>query len=866
MLNIWTQPSGYDFGIFPEQVAIDLPLPVTSDTGVTYQVISGALPGGVQIIGNHLKGNPYIVSNLQIYQFCIRATLGTTFSDRTYKIEIDGRNIPVYTTPAGDLAVGPNKQLYALDGSYVNYQIEAFDLNVELGNKLRYFIASGDGQLPPGITLSDSGLLSGFVTPNLILTPEAGTGEFDQAYYDDAGYDFSLIPTDGFDSYQYDDVFFDYNMPSTLPKSLNANYQFRVTVTDGISFAQRVFKIFIIGNDEFRADSTSLDGFAGSFTADSTFLRTPVWLSDTNLGTFRANNYLTVPVVLYDKTSTIFRLETTNCESYAVTKRVALTDNIIGKTTVTVTNVTIVPTVGQYFTFDNYVSTATSQTYQISNVTNLGNGYYRLNITTPLLINVPDLVGFYIGTLGALPPGTKFDINTGEIYGKVPYQPSITKSYKFTITATRISSNINDQVISHKQFNIIILGTITSQITWVSPNNLGTIPADYTCNLSVQASSNISSATVLYTLVGGTLPYGLTLNLDGEIVGTPNQFYDVTTGKLGVTTFYDNSTSTTYKNQTFDFGATTTDRTFNFTVRANDQYEYSAVTKTFTITLTTPNTVPYSNITTKPFLNPTQRSAWQAFINDANIFTPSSVYRPTDANFGLQSNLTMLVYAGIQTEEAGAYVGAMGLGFKKKQFKFGSLKTATAIDPATGNVVYEVIYVQMIDPLESKGKYLPLTITTPYVSKNAITVDENITVSYLPDPLITVDSTGYETSNPNVNRYFPNSISNWQNRLRQTTDHFDNNGNSVPALSERNYLPLWMRSIPNGSKSQLGYILAVPLCFCKPGTSSKIVLNIKNSEFNFNIVDYTVDRFIISAVTGYTSDKYLVFRNDRITI
>jgi len=120
--------------------------------------------------------------------------------------------------------------------------------------------------------------------------------------------------------------------------------------------------------------------------------------------------------------------------------------------------------------------------------------------------------------------------------------------------------------------------------------------------------------------------------------------------------------------------------------------------------------------------------------------------------------------------------------------------------------------------------------------------------------MITVDSTGYEISNPNPDTYFPNSITNWQTRL------------SGVGLTERNYLPLWMRSIPSGQKQQLGYTLSVPLCFCKPGTADKIITNIQFSGFDFKSIDYTVDRYIIDSVTGETGDKYLVFKNDRITV
>jgi hypothetical protein len=170
----------------------------------------------------------------------------------------------------------------------------------------------------------------------------------------------------------------------------------------------------------------------------------------------------------------------------------------------------------------------------------------------------------------------------------------------------------------------------------------------------------------------------------------------------------------------------------------------------------------------------------------------------------------------------------------------------------------------MIDPHDSQS----LTIKTASSEPETITVDNATPVNAaLPDYIISTNSTGYEASNANTDTYFPNGITNWQKRLSNTTASLDSNGNPTSTvLTERNYLPLWMRSIPSGKKSELGYVLCVPLCFCLPGTSSTIALNIQYSGFNFNIIDYTVDRFTISAVTGYTSDKYLVFRDDRITV
>ena len=77
--------------------------------------------------------------------------------------------------------------------------------------------------------------------------------------------------------------------------------------------------------------------------------------------------------------------------------------------------------------------------------------------------------------------------------------------------------------------------------------------------------------------------------------------------------------------------------------------------------------------------------------------------------------------------------------------------------------------------------------------------------------------------------------------------------------SERNYLPLWMRTPQSYSGIALSFIKAIPLCYCVPGGADKIMLNIKHSGFDFKLINYTIDRAIIDSVTGETGDKYLMF-------
>ena len=870
-LNIWSQPSGYAFGTFQEQSIFNRPLPLISGyvSGATFKIISGKLPPGLNIVGSAITGTPYSVSDITVFTFCVRAALTATgeISDRTYSITIDGADAPEFVTPTGRLAVGTHQQMYVLDKTYINYQIEAFDLDTSAGQKLNYFISSGDGALPPGLTMTSAGKISGFILPVVKIKPADGAGTYDETYYDSAAFDFGLRPTNGFDSYIYDRVFYDYNLPSVRPSTLNVNYQFKVTVSDGTSIAQRIFKIFVVGDDQFRADTTTTDGFADElFTADVTYLRQPAWLTNPNIGLFRANNYLTVPVALYDNSNVIYNLELINQEVKAQAVNILASDNFKTGNKITVTNVTGTILPGYLCHFEGIIAGATAQLYKISVVENLGSGRYRLTILTPLQVSIPTGTSFYIGTLSALPTGTSFDIQTATIHGAVPYQPAITKTYNFTITATRFGDK-QDSATASRTFTIGIIGEIDSVITWTTNAKLGSINANFISNLSVSASSTIPNAIVSYTLTSGSLPPGLTLNYDGEIIGKVNQFYNASSGLAGLTRFYDDiGSSRTFI--TFDFDATTIDKQYTFTVQARDQYDYSATTRTFTLYVDTPNNISFSNIRTKPFLKQSQRTLWKSFINDTSIFTPSSIYRTNDANFGVQSDLNMLVYAGIETKDAARFVGAIGLNHKRKRFAFGPIKSAVAIQSGTTNTVYEVIYISMVDPQEPNGKYLPKKIQLPGLSSDAITIDSSTNIwsrtldslgtdspeSIRPEPIITVDSTGYEVSNPNVNSYFPNSITNWRSRIKDV------------GATERNYMPLWMRSIQPGDSQELGFVLAIPICYCELGKSADILLNIKNNGFDFKSLDYTVDRYIIDSVTGSINDKYLVFRNDRITV
>ena len=728
MLNVWTQSTGFNLGTFEERVNLTVSLPTDNTAGVTFKVISGRLPAGILLNGTVLSGVPNEVTAPTEFKFVIRASKDTEISDRTFVMTIAGADAPVFLTEQGSLDVKTaipvgihpiaqfdelKTQLYALDNSYVSYQLEAIDNDMAAGQTLTYFISSGDGKLPDGLSISKTGLITGYIKSVLSLKPKDGDGTYDDTYYDITNYDWANPPKNGYDTFRYDTVFYDFQQPFVAPEKLNRRYEFYVSATDGFNVTKRKFSIFIVGDDYFRADNTN-DNF-GLFTADVTYLREPIWVTPSNLGVYRANNYITL------------MLETFNA------------------------------------------------------------------------IDTGD-IQYDIDDISKLPPGLEFNPRTGDIYGVVPYIQGNAKTYSWSITATRYGTN-GDEISSTRSFTVRIIGEIDSFVTWVSDEDLGTIIANRASTLELLATTTVTDGLVIYSITSGELPPGLALTADGKIIGSVRQFANA---------MYPGLTTIDGKDWGLDKALTSIDRAFTFTVEARDQYNYASTEKTFTIRVLDVDATPYSNIFMKPYLKIERRHDWRTFIEDYNIFESDYIYRDLDPNFGVCRDPKVLVYAGIETINAAEYTGAISNINQTKKFKFGDVKKAVAVNIDTGETIYEVVYVDVIDPLEQYQKHI----------------------------------TGSTV----------NSITNWRNAIASV-------GNS-----ERNYMPLWMRSIQPGTLTELNFILAMPICYCKPGTADDIILNIKHSTFDFKKLDFTVDRYIINAVSNSMGDKYLAFSKDRTVI
>jgi hypothetical protein len=452
-----------------------------------------------------------------------------------------------------------------------------------------------------------------------------------------------------------------------------------------------------------------------------------------------------------------------------------------------------------------------------------------------------------IGSPSEVPPGLDIDTIVGEMVGIIPYQPRITKEYKFTVTATANNLDNEARASTPRTFTIKILGEIESGVSWISDARLGSISPNKSSQLVVEAVSKLRGGAVLFELESGTLPPGLSLLPSGEIIGKVNQFG--TSSIRGLTRFYEQTGSNRNFEYIYDGGTTTFDKKYTFVVRAKDIFNYAESSKTFQIEIVSEADSIYANLFVKAFQKKSKRNTWYSFISDVSIFDPEKIYRYGDPAFGVQNEIKMMLYAGIESLEAEKFVQAMSRNHYRKRLKFGGLKKAVAKNPLTQQVVYEVVYVDIIDSLQKNNTSISSTVNLSDVINSKILVSGSS---------ITIDSDIPLISDSDHQRIFPNSIKNMRRRLKDITVNEDDS-TIRPADRDRTYLPLWMRSIQDDSFVETGFVSALPLCYAKPGYADDIILNIKNSNFDFKIIDFEIDRYLIDAIDGVLGDKYLAF-------
>jgi hypothetical protein len=1044
---VWVTPAGF-LGTLSERRTISIPV-VATGTGITYSLISGSLPTGV------------------------------------------------YLNPNTGLLLG-------------NYQLRAETDILLSGNTLKYYIADNQGQLPPGLTLSQNGTIQGYVKDNLILDSDASiNGGYDTEAYDQYPYEHNAIDLNELDSSnvfaQFDIInialsnpcvvfvngnhnlvdgrliylrnltepselngngyyakvnssnsialFSDQNLTTPVssigldvyteggelvwgsaslgrPGFINKTYQFYVTVTDGIASTQRLFTIDVVDRNSLRVDNTLLSVDSEYIDSSAGYLLAPIWQSKYgdklpnvyNLGSVRANREQILTVYDYDPYPTdgptIF-----NWTTLTVNPDIRLTaDSRVGVTNIATQNLRsqnsiyfkdaeIIPVKGMQIRLSEYISGSDPITYTVTGVIRLSDSSGVINIDQPLSQSIPDNSVFYVGTPSRRPAGLDLDPISGNIYGKLLYQPTYSESYRFTVQVVKINQQtadttifeaiesndarivgkryfegltvsttatmtsvvvdnliseakdqlpdpltytgiigdiilvgISDNVIyndllavmggttyafiysdtdsnprweyvgetitSSQIYILNVLGEVFSSIQWISTGSIGSIRSGEISELAVKAINTNTNYSITYELISGQLPDGLVLRSDGSIQGkikntgqtyfdfgtttatfvgsisqnvltvdtvtngtiVPHQYITTTATNPGLVadTFVisgsgntwivnNHTTSTTYdvvsstttvigtettiiittttittssitlstasfsattlspnafdeEILTIDTGATTTDQNYYFTIRASDAYRLSAVDREFYITVVADTLTEYTRIYVKPFLTRDKRNSYRDFVTDSLIFDPVLIYRPFDPEFGIQTQIKMLLETGIEKVNLDLYAEAMTEYFYRKRFYFGEVKSILAQD-SDGNNVYEIIYVDIID-----------------------------------DQMMGSDRVGVSVDN-----------------MRSQLESIVIDGDTI--LVDERLQPKYMTTLDVDTGIPLGFVKAVPICYTIPGGALKILSRINNAiktgQFNFNNYNFDTDRIVVETVKETEQTGWLAYPTER---
>ena len=94
---------------------------------------------------------------------------------------------------------------------------------------------------------------------------------------------------------------------------------------------------------------------------------------------------------------------------------------------------------------------------------------------------------------------------------------------------------------------------------------------------------------------------------------------------------------------------------------------FSSRDKVFTITVKDDDIRLYSNIYARAFQTREKRDKWYDFITDSTIFDVNKLYRTGDPAFGVQTDLKILMYAGIESVSAEKFIQAMSRNHGRKK-------------------------------------------------------------------------------------------------------------------------------------------------------------------------------------------------------
>ena len=494
----------------------------------------------------------------------------------------------------------------------------------------------------------------------------------------------------------------------------------------------------------------------------------------------------------------------------------------------------------------------------------------------------------YVLDSGSLPTGLSLDTQSGWLTGTIPNFSATETNFTFGIKVRK--RNNTAYVSTATSFTITVVGDVDSTVTWPARNMtiksgeqsqldvVATIsdgrPVQYELKSgSTQVSAGnfvigetytiVTSGTTDFISIGsadntvgtiftatgtgsgsgtaslGTnkLPQGLKLNDNGLIVGRvsfENMMFDT-----GTTTF---DISDIYTNET------TFEKVYSFVARVFSADGVVDTYKKFIITLSADTNKPYESLYARALPAQSQRDIYDNLVQNNDDIPQQDVYRPSDYAFGVQKDIRTIIAAGLMPVPETDYIEAMSKNFWNNTLRFGEFKTARALN-SDGTVKYEIVYAELVDNTQGVDPTTKLSaspVLRQDVRSNKTTWANPITVDQAPPD---VSHGHYLVSQANDYYVYPNSIENMRSRLKTDIGY---------QILERKVLPDWMQD-KQADDTVLGWKLAAPIVYCKPGTSAKIKYRleqrIKTANLDIKKISFEIDRLILDNNLSKYFDK-----------
>ena len=503
-----------------------------------------------------------------------------------------------------------------------------------------------------------------------------------------------------------------------------------------------------------------------------------------------------------------------------------------------------------------------------------------------------DNIGFDRGAF-SLPPGLQIDPDTGWFYGYIPDQGASEFTYRF---AVRVFKKDQPSLISpFAFFTITIIGDIDTEVNWLTPQDLGTIPNGAISTLAVRAV-NIGGRDLQYRLAQGTtsqLPQGLTLQPSGNI-----------TGRVSFNTFALDGGTTTFDRELVtrlnSTPETTFDLQFEFTVNAFAAQTEQIGFQVATISITNGGTGYASQPTVTISAPPNVADAIQATAGVvtivAGVITAIAVGNP---GRGYTSPPTITITGG-----GGA--GAQAVARIQESTLTNAVsvfRRFTVTVSRDFNEPYESLYIQCMPPLQDRALIDQLVLNQDIIPENLVyraddpnfgvaqrviyphafgltaatlpayvqsldlnhywkdlvlgpvrtaqatdssgTVIYEVVYSQIIDNLVNDQGESVDKSvtlpypvpssdgSTEITTVYPNSLINMRDQV------VDEIGQISPAL------PLWMTS-KQADGRVLGFTPAWVIAYVRPGEGARVAYNIRTRfGATLNLIDFEVDRYIL---------------------